>query len=410
VPDIYTPREMLARLVAFPTVSRESNLELMDFVEDYLTGHGVASHRVYSDDGQKCNLYALVGPEAPGGVILSGHTDVVPVDGQDWTTDPFELVQKGSRLHGRGSCDMKGFDALALCAVPRALKAGLKRPIQLALSYDEETGMEGAYRLVPAMAEHMPPASAVIVGEPSEMQVVTGHKGGLMMQTNVHGFEVHSSLVHTGVSAVMVAARLVGWLEGQMAANKAAADPASLFVPPYTTLHVGMIEGGTARNIVAKDCWFSTDVRVIPGESSTMWIERYRAEAARVAAEMQAIRPGTGITVEVRGDVPGCRPEMAVEAEALCRALTGDNGEHVVSYGTEAGLFQDGGYSACICGPGSIDQAHQADEFIEIAQLDAGEAFMGRGGDAPDGGVAPPPPARGRAGEGVPRRWSFCAC
>lgn len=210
------------------------------------------------------------------------------------------------------------------------------------------------------------------------MQVVTGHKGGLMMQTNVRGFEVHSSLVHTGVSAVMVAARLIGWLEAQMEANKAAADPGNLFEPPYTTLHVGMIEGGTARNIVAKDCWFSTDVRVLPGEDSAMWRERYMAEVARVEAEIREIRPDAGITVEIRGDIPGCRPELATEAEALCRALTGDNGEHVVSYGTEAGLFQDGGFSACICGPGSIEQAHQQDEFIEIAQLQAGEAFMER--------------------------------
>lgn len=378
MPDIFTPREMLERLVAFPTVSRETNLPLMDFVEDYLTGHGVESHRVYSDDGNKCNLYALVGPAEPGGVILSGHTDVVPIDGQDWTTDPFKLVEKNGRLYGRGSCDMKGFDALALCAVPKALKAGLKRPLQIALSYDEETGMEGAYRLAPEMAGKMPPASAVIVGEPSQMQVVTGHKGGLMLETQVHGFEVHSSIVHTGVSAVMTAARLITWLEDQMAANKAAANPESLFVPPYTTLHVGMIEGGTARNIVAKDCKFSTDVRVIPGETSTDWLARYRDEVQRVEAEMKAIRPEAGITIKVRGDIPGCRPELATEAEALCRQLTGDNAEHVVSYGTEGGIFQDQGYSACICGPGNIEQAHQPDEFIEISQLNAGEQFMDR--------------------------------
>ncbi|MEO1492358.1 MAG: acetylornithine deacetylase [Pseudomonadota bacterium] len=378
MPDTYTPREMLERLVAFPTVSRETNLPLMDFVEDYLNGHGVQSNRVYSACGTKCNLYALVGPEVEGGVVLNGHTDVVPVDGQNWTTDPWTLTEKDGRLYGRGSCDMKGFGALALCAVPKALEAGLKRPIQLALTYDEETGMDGAYRLAPEIAETMPKASAMIVGEPSEMQVVTGHKGGLMLQTHVHGYEVHSSIVHTGVSAVMTAARLIGWLEDQMAANKAAADPNSLFVPPYTTLHVGMINGGTARNIVAKDCSFSTDVRVIPGERSTDWIAKYRAHVDEVVAEMQKIHPDTGITVEVRGDVPGCRPEQATEAEALCRQLTGDNAEHVVSYGTEAGIFQDAGYSACICGPGSIEQAHQPDEFIEISQLDAGDAFMDR--------------------------------
>lgn len=376
MPDFYTPEEMLAKLVSYPTVSRESNVDLMDFVADYLAGHGVQSHRTWSDDGQKCNIYACVGPEEPGGVVLSGHVDVVPVDGQDWSSDPFTLVRRGDRLFGRGACDMKGFDALALCAVPKALAAGVKRPVQLALTYDEETGMHGAYQLVPELAHHMPPAQAVIVGEPSEMQVVTGHKGGLMMHTHVHGYEVHSSIVHTGVSAVMTAARLIGWLEDQMAANKTAADPGSLFAPPYTTLHVGMIQGGTARNIVAKDCWFSTDVRVLPGESSKDWRDRYLAEVARVEAEIQAIHPDTRITVDIRGDIPGCRPDLATEAEALCRALTGDNAEHVVSYGTEGGIFQDGGYSTCICGPGCIEQAHQPDEFIEISQLRAGETFM----------------------------------
>lgn len=374
--DIYTPREMLEKLVAFPTVSRETNVPLMDFVEDYLKGHGVDSHRVWSDDRTKCNLYACVGPEEAGGVVMSGHTDVVPVDGQEWDTDPFQVVQKGSRLYGRGTCDMKGFDALVLAAVPKALKAGLKRPMQIALSYDEETGMEGAYRLAPEIAQHMPPAQALIVGEPSDMQVVTGHKGGLMLQTNVHGFEVHSSIVPTGVSAVMVAAKLVTWLEEQMEQNKANADPKSLFFPPYTTLHVGMIQGGTARNIVAKDCWFSTDIRVIPGENSKDWIAKYQSKIDEVQAEMQKLRPETGITIDVRGDIPGCRPEQATEAEALCRALTGDNAEHVVSYGTEAGLFQDVGYSACICGPGNIEQAHQPNEFLEISQLQAGEAFI----------------------------------
>jgi acetylornithine deacetylase len=273
---------------------------------------------------------------------------------------------------------MKGFDALALCAVPNALKADLKRPLQLALSYDEETGMEGAFRLVPEMAGVMPPASAVIVGEPSEMQVVTGHKGGLMMRTRLKGFEVHSSLVHTGVPAVMHAARLVTWLEDRMAENRAAADPASPYIPPWTTCHVGVIEGGTATNITAKDCWFSVDIRPVPPETNAQWLERYSAECARVEAEMQKIHPDAGVSIEIVGDTPGCRPEEAVEAEALCRALTGDNGEHVVSYGTEAGIFQDSGYSACICGPGNIEQAHQPDEFIEKSQLAAGEAFLDR--------------------------------
>ncbi len=253
----YTPREMLAKLVGFPTVSRASNLPLIDFVEDYLRGHGVECHRVFDDEGNKANLYALVGPAEPGGVVLSAHTDVVPVDGQEWTTDPFSLVERDGRLYGRGACDMKGFAAVALAAVPKALKAGLKRPIQIALSYDEEVGMWGAKRLVPAMAGGMPPAAGVVVGEPTEMQVVTGHKGGLMLYTHVRGFEVHSSIVHTGVSAVMTAARLITWLEDQMEANRRAAaetgsrtgDPR--YAPPYTTLHVGLARRATSWRATA---------------------------------------------------------------------------------------------------------------------------------------------------------------
>lgn len=381
MPDTYSPREMLERLVAFPTVSRETNLPLIDFVEDYLGGHGIACHRVMDDEGTKANLYALVGPAEPGGVVLSAHTDVVPVDGQPWTTDPFTLTERDERLYGRGSCDMKGFAALALAAVPKALAAGLKRPIQLALSYDEEVGMWGAKRLVPAMAGAMPPAAGVIVGEPTNMQVVTGHKGGLMLLTHVRGFEVHSSIVHTGVSAIFNAARLVTWLEEQMEANRVEAERGGgnpLYDPPYTTLHVGLLEGGTARNIVARDCTFSTDIRMLPGDSSSDWLARYRETVAEVQARMKAIRPEAEILVHVRSDLPGCHPEPDGAAEGLCRALTGDNAEHAVSYGTEAGLFQEGGYSACVCGPGSIEQAHQPDEFIEISQLAAGAAFMDR--------------------------------
>ncbi|MFK7944926.1 MAG: acetylornithine deacetylase [Paracoccaceae bacterium] len=375
---IYTPTQMLEKLVSFPTVSRDSNIPLIDFVADYLAGHGIASHRVANGQGDKQNLYALVGPEVEGGVVLSGHTDVVPVDGQDWSTDPWVLTEKSGRLYGRGSCDMKGFLALSLCAVPKALAAGLKRPIQLAFSYDEEVGMDGAFRLVPEMAGAMPPAHAVIVGEPSNMQVVNGHKGGLMLETHLRGFEVHSSILHTGVSAVHHAARLVTWLQDRTEENRVAADPGGGFVPPYTTLHVGRLTGGTATNITAKDCWFSIDIRPVPPETNAEWMERYKAEVERVDAMMKAVHADAGVEIKVVGDTPACRPDQATEAEALCRQLTGDNGEHVVSYGTEAGIFQDDGYSACICGPGSIDQAHQPDEFIEISEMRAGDAFMDR--------------------------------
>jgi acetylornithine deacetylase len=288
MPDRYTPKEMLAKLVSFPTVSRDSNLPLIHFVRDYLAGHGVESTLVPDETGEKASLYCQIGPNEPGGVILSGHTDVVPVDDQPWTTDPFTLVEKDGKLYGRGACDMKGFDALALALVPDMLAAGLKRPIQIALSYDEEVGCLGAGPLAEAMAANLPKAEAVFVGEPTTMQVVTQHKGMLSMHTRVRGFEVHSSLIHTGVSAIMQAARLVEWHRTSMAENRAASEPEGLFDPNYTTLHVGRLAGGTARNITARDCWFDSEARVMPEHRESLL---QRALAIRRAVEVRSRSP-----------------------------------------------------------------------------------------------------------------------
>ena len=372
----YTPREMLEKLVAFPTVSRDSNLPLIDFAEDYLTGHGVACRRVYDETGEKANLYALIGPETEGGVILSGHTDVVPVDGQEWDTDPFTVTERDGKLYGRGTCDMKGFDALALALVPDMLQAGLKKPIQIALSYDEEVGCRGAPSMIAEMAETMPKAAACIVGEPSLMKVVTQHKGSVGIITRVHGFEIHSSLMHEGVSAVMTAARLITWLWERTQENIANADPASPFHPPFTTCHCGVVSGGTAGNITAKYAEFLTDIRCCPPDEPQDWFDRYKTHCAEIEREIQAIRPEARIEVVTRMMNPPCRKEEQGAAEEIARALTGDNSENVVSYGTEAGQFQEGGFSTCICGPGSIEQAHQPNEFISIEQFEAGEAFM----------------------------------
>lgn len=380
MPELYTSRQLLEKLVSFPTVSSESNLELIDWVEDYLKSHGVESHRVYNEGKTKANLYANVGPMVEGGVILSGHTDVVPVVGQDWHTDPFTVVEKNGRLYGRGTCDMKGFDALALAAVPLALKRGIKRPIQIALSYDEEVGCVGAPDMIEVMAKHLPRAAAAIIGEPSMMKTVSGHKGGFSVHTKINGFEVHSSLLHTGVSAVMEAAKLIDWCN-QKNAESAARTPSPLaadFIPPYTNLHVGIIHGGTANNITAKDCEFGVFFRPVPGDSVEEWRDAYLAKVAEVEAEMQAIRPETSIETTFRFAVPALEPEVDGVAENLVRRLTGDNSTNVVSYCTEAGQFQQGGYSSIVCGPGDIDQAHKANEFIEISQLEAGEQFMHR--------------------------------
>ncbi|MEL6685216.1 MAG: acetylornithine deacetylase [Pseudomonadota bacterium] len=376
-----TARELMDRLVGFPTVSRDSNLDLIDFVEEYLDGFGVKSVRVPNEDGTKAALYAHVGPEVDGGVVLSGHTDVVPVDGQAWDTDPFTVTERHGKLYGRGTCDMKGFDALAVSAIPLALQRGIKRPLQIALSYDEEVGCTGA----PPMIDHMvsmgmPRADTVLVGEPSMMKVVTGHKGGIGYKMHFKGFEVHSSLAPTGVSAIMMAAKLINWANEVNAENaaKTPSDLAADFEPPYTTLHVGTIQGGTAHNITAKDCHFGFDFRIVPGEDIGAWQARFMAKLAELEAEMKAVRPEAGIDAEQYFSVPGLVPEDQGKAEALVRQITGDNARSVVSYGTEAGQFQERGYSAVICGPGDIAQAHQPNEFITVDQFQQGEAFIGR--------------------------------
>lgn len=371
-----TPKEMLAKLVSFNTESQRSNLDLIHFCRDYLAGLGVESRLAPSPDGQKANLYATIGPQVAGGVVLSGHTDVVPVAGQAWTSDPWTLTERDGRLYGRGTCDMKGFDAISLALVPEMLAAPLKRPIHIALSYDEEVGCRGARVLIEVMVKDGFAPSAVIVGEPSMMKVVTGHKGGLRMRTTVRGHAVHSSRIDVGVSAVMVAGELIHWHNQTMARNKAQTPATNGFEPPYSTLHVGVVEGGTAVNIAAEHCSFTHEVRCIPGERQEDYVALYKARLAEIEPGMKAIAPETGIDFEVTSDTPAMGPETDGAAEALCRRLTGDNGRHVVAYGTEGGLFQRAGWSTVVCGPGDIAQAHQPDEFLSVAQLEAGTAFI----------------------------------
>ncbi len=375
-----TAREILDALVSFPTVSRDSNIPLIDWVDDYLTGLGVKAYRMPNEDGAKEAIYCSVGPEVSGGIVLSGHTDVVPVDGQDWSTDPWTVTEKDGLLYGRGTCDMKGFDALALHALQYALTLDLKRPLQIALSFDEEVGCEGAPPLIADMARNVPKADVAIIGEPSTMKCVTGHKGGSGFHVHVKGYEVHSSIMHTGVNAIMEGAKLIDWANHMNAENEAAPRSATtaLFEPPWTTVHVGQVNGGTAHNITAGDCHFGIDFRFVPDDDQEAWLQRTRDEAARIEGAMKAVRPESAIALEQYFGLPGLRPEEDGAAEALVRRITGDNGTHVVSYGTEAGHFQDAGYSAAICGPGDIAQAHQADEFLSIKQFEDGERFLRR--------------------------------
>lgn len=378
MPQHLTPREMLARLVAFPTVSTRSNLDLVDFVEDYLGEHGVTAKRIPDATGEKAAIFAAIGPETAGGVVLSGHSDVVPVAGQDWSHDPFTLRERDGRLYGRGACDMKGFVATALALAPEMRAAGLKRPILIAISYDEEIGCLGAPPMIEAMLGALPAPEAVIVGEPTMMKVVTGHKSAWYFDARLRGHEVHSSIMHRGVSAIMTGGRLINWMHETNAANARAADPASPFDPPWATLHAGEIHGGSAHNITARDCVFHCEIRMLPDEDQAGWERRVRAEAARLEAEVKAIHPDARVAIEETGALPACRPETDGAAERLARSLTGDNAINVVAYMTEAGQFQDAGLSTVVCGPGDIAQAHQPDEYITIDQLEAGAAFVRR--------------------------------
>jgi acetylornithine deacetylase len=373
----YTPREMLEALVGFPTVSRDSNLALVRFVAEYLAGHGVTARLVESNCGQKANLYATVGPMVPGGVVLSGHTDVVPIDDQAWHSDPFRIHERDGRLFGRGTCDMKSFIAIALALVPEMDR--LRHPIHFALSYDEEIGCLGAPRLIEAIAAELPPVQAVIVGEPTEMRVVTAHKSMFIFETVVRGHEAHSSKQNLGVPAVMVAGRLINWLAEQQDRNRERAEPGCAFEPGYSTLHCGVVHGGTAQNITAGQCRFITDIRTLPNEDPMDFfraLERYARE--ELEPVMQRVHPDTGIAFEIRSQVPGFYVDDDEPAVVLAKQVTGQNATEAVPYGAEAGQFQAAGLSVVMCGPGSIDQAHQPNEFISLDQFEQGIAFTRR--------------------------------
>lgn len=377
--DILNTRQLLAKLVSFPTVSLDTNLPLIYFVRDYFAQHGIDSLVIPNEDGTKAGLIAQVGPNVVGGVALSGHSDVVPVEGQDWTTDPWTLVEKNDRLYGRGTCDMKGFVALAMAAMVKANLMDLQRPLQFALSRDEEIGLLGAPDVANGLLDHFAKVDAVIVGEPTEMKVVTGHKSCDDLQFHVRGYEVHSSRLHEGVSAVMCAARFVEWVRQQNieSQDKIPSATAVLYDPPFTTLHVGKINGGTADNITAKDCYFSIDLRCVGDERTEDWLVKIQQQIETIEAEMKAVHPDAFFNIHVmRG--PAVVPEVEGQAEALARLLTGDNGSHTVSYGTDGGHFQKQGFSVVVCGPGSIAQAHKPDEFIELSEFNAGTIMLER--------------------------------
>ena len=371
-------RDILAALISFDTTSRHSNLALIDWIEARLEPLGAVCTRIPNAEGDKANLWARIGPDVPGGIVLSGHTDVVPVDGQDWTTDPFTLTETDGRLYGRGASDMKSFLALCLAFAPDFAAANLARPIHFAFSYDEEIGCKGAPSMIDEIVAQGAAPAAVWVGEPTLWQVVSGHKGICLTEVHVTGHEAHSSLADQGVSAIGVAADLMGVIRRIEAELKAAAPQDSPFDPPWPTLNMNMISGGTASNILARECRFTCDLRCPPGFDVDTILAPLTEAAEAANAAIKARFPDAGVTLARVSDVPPLRAEPGSTAETLVRALTGDNASRAVAYAAEAGQFQAAGLPAVICGPGSIDQAHIENEFIDPAQLAQGVEIFGK--------------------------------
>ena len=370
--------ELLKTLVAFDTTSAKSNLKLIGFVRTHLDGHGIASTLIPSEDGAKASLFATIGPaNGQGGIGLSGHSDCVPVVGQTWASDPFTLTARDGRLYGRGACDMKGFLACVLASVPLFKSRPLKEPLHIIVSYDEEVGCTGVRPLIARLGHDLPRARAIIVGEPTMMGVIEAHKRIDAYRTTVTGREAHSSLPQLGVNAISFAAELVEEIDRIGA--KLSTETNARFDPPSSTVQVGTIEGGTAANIVPKTCRFHWQVRGLPEADPDLVPKRVEAFAEeRLLPRMRRVAPAASIETLHQGSVPAFLAKPGSEAVALAMALTGANSTSTVSYGTEAGLFEEAGCPAVICGPGDIAQAHAADEFVTVAQLDACMAFLAK--------------------------------
>jgi acetylornithine deacetylase len=370
---------LLARLVAFDTESSRSNLDLVSFVEGYLKVLAIPYVKVPSSAGDKAALFATIGPASDGGVVLSGHTDVVPVAGQSWTGDPFILRHENGCAYGRGACDMKAFDAVCLAMIPEFQKVRLTRPIHILLSYDEEITCRGALGVIARFGVDLPRPGAAIVGEPTQMQVADAHKGVAAYVTTVHGREAHSSKPALGASAIEAACDLVTGLYGFAAELSAAGGPSGRFDPPASTIHVGTIHGGTARNIMARLCTFQWEFRALPEEAQHLALRHLEDYAASIVTpKLRHFASDAFIETVTSVEVPPLKPESGSLAEVLALKAAGSNGTVTMPFASEAGHFQAAGVPAVLCGPGSIDQAHQPDEFIEIAQIEACIAFMRR--------------------------------
>jgi acetylornithine deacetylase len=368
---------LLERLIAFDTETSKSNLALIDFVEDVLRAEGVTFTRQPNAEGDKAALFATIGPMIDGGVVLSGHTDCVPTTGQSWTSDPLKLREADGRLYGRGTCDMKGFAALALALLPEFKAARLTKPIHLLLSYDEETTCLGPVDLIARFGRDLPRPGACIVGEPTSMLVADAHKSISTYETTVRGHEAHSSKPQLGANAISTAGELIAQLSRMQAEYEAQAEPGGRFDPPYSTVHCGVLQGGSARNILAKEARMLWEFRAMPGTAPDEALRRFEDYAQRVALpKLARFHSDVAITTRTEVEVPGLAPEPGSRAETLALKLARRNATIAVVYATEAGRFQSAGVPTVVCGPGSIDQAHQPDEYLEIAQIDAGLGFL----------------------------------
>ncbi|HEY5210606.1 MAG TPA: acetylornithine deacetylase [Stellaceae bacterium] len=372
-------RDLIARLIAFDTTSRDSNLTLIDFVRDYLDGWGVKSELYFDPAKRKADLFATIGPDDRGGLMLSGHTDTVPVDGQVWDSDPFAATARDGKLYARGSCDMKGFIALALAKVPDMVAARLKTPLHLAFSYDEEVGCIGVRDLIADIARRPVRPIGCIVGEPTLMLPVIAHKGKLTMRCEVHGHESHSALTHEGVNAVEAAAEIVAYLKNMARRKRDEGPYDGAFTPPYTTIHCGTIRGGTAINIVPRECTFDFEIRAIaPDDPKALYRELRDYAEARLLPEMLGVSPDAAIHFHELNDSPGLSIPPDAPIVKLVQSLTGANSTGKVSFAAEAGLFQAADIPTIICGPGSIEQAHKPNEFIALDQIARCETFLER--------------------------------
>ena len=370
-------REMLTTLVSFDTTSYRSNLELIDYVYEYLRGFGVKPFLDFNQDKTKANLYAVLGPRVQGGIALSGHTDVVPVDGQGWTVDPWQLTETEERMYGRGTTDMKGFISVVLTSVPEMLSKDLSKPIHLCLSYDEEIGCLGVRTLLEYLSKQEYRPEACLVGEPTDMEVVTGHKGKLATRCRVKGHACHSSLAPQGVNAVEFAAKVITYLSG-MAKRKQQEGPFDhAYDVPHTTVHTGVVQGGTMVNVVPEECQFLFEFRHLPEDEPEVLLTEVQSFARdKLEPAMHAISPETGFLWEEESRFPGLETAVDAEVVKLAQQFSGNQKTKKVAFGTEAGGFDQTGIAAIVCGPGSITQAHKPDEFIHMTQLAACEQYV----------------------------------